>query len=384
MMLLSGGWFAVGLGILLGRSGIGVIDPDTILTLTPLAVLGLGWIGLLVGIQVRRDVLALMPTGSIRLSILDCVVSSITFGCIGALGLRIWTGEWISSAVVGALAAIAFGSIGWGVETRSLGVRDTSRDHLLSMIVRASGGLAGTVSVALFGIFAAFGSRGVMGYGSIDVSTGVMRLLVSVTVALAMGLLGRLALKYTGRSSGEHLAVFLGVVAFGSGISNQFGASPLFTGMLSGIVVANLPGVSLRSFERFILRAEQVVATLTWILVGVLLDVAIGMEGLLLGAMLGLGRLLIKQTLFSRFLRVHLELKQARTLLTFSAMRQCPLALVMGLGLYLAEPSAFHAKLLCVLMISGLIGAVGPLLTAMMIGERSRERANAILHGIRA
>ena len=383
MMLLSGGWFAVGLGILLGRSGTGVIDPETMLTLTPLAVLGLGWIGLLVGIQVRREVLARMPAGAVRLSLVDCVVSSIVFGCIGALGLQLWIGEWFSSAALGALAAIAFGSIGWGVETRSLGARDTSRDQLLSMIVRASGGLAGTLSVALFGIVTAFGTRGLVGEGGVDFRTGLMRLVVSVTVALAMGLLGRLALKYTGRSSGEQLAVFLGVVAFGAGISNQFGASPLFTGMLCGIVVANLPGMSLRSFERFILRAEQVVATLTWILVGILLDVAIGMEGLLLGVMLGIGRLLIKQALFSGFLRGHPVLEHGRTLLTFSAMRQCPLALVMGLGLYLAEPSAFHAKLLCVLVVSGLIGAAGPLLSAMVIGGRLRERATEV-HGVRA
>lgn len=383
MMLLSGGWFAVGVGVLLGRSGTGVIDPETMLTLTPLAVLGLGWIGLLVGIQVRREVLARMPAGAVRLSLVDCVVSSIVFGCIGALGLQMWIGEWFSSAVLGALAAIAFGSIGWGVETRSLGARDTSRDQLLSMIVRASGGLAGTLSVALFGIVTAFGTRGLASDAGVDFRTGLMRLVVSVTVALAMGMLGRLALKYTGRSSGEQLAVFLGVVAFGAGISNQFGASPLFTGMLCGIVVANLPGMSLRSFERFILRAEQVVATLTWILVGILLDVAIGVEGLLLGVMLGFGRLLIKQALFSGFLRGHPVLEHGRTLLTFSAMRQCPLALVMGLGLYLTEPSSFHAKLLCVLVVSGLIGAVGPLLSAMVIGGRLRERAT-VVHGVRA
>lgn len=373
----------MGLGILLGRSGTGVIDPETMLTLTPLAVLGLGWIGLLVGIQVRREVLARMPPGAVRLSLVDCVVSSIVFGCIGALGLQVWIGEWSSSAALGALAAIAFGSIGWGVETRSLGARDTSRDQLLSMIVRASGGLAGTLSVALFGIVTSFGTRGLVGDGGVDFRIGLMRLVVSVTVALAMGMLGRLALKYTGRSSGEQLAVFLGVVAFGAGISNQFGASPLFTGMLCGIVVANLPGMSLRSFERFILRAEQVVATLTWILVGILLDVAIGMEGLLLGVMLGIGRLLIKQALFSGFLRGHPVLEHGRTLLTFSAMRQCPLALVMGLGLYLAEPSAFHAKLLGVLVVSGLIGAAGPLLSAMVIGGRLRDRATEV-HGVRA
>lgn len=378
MMLLSGGWFAVGLGILLGRSGTGVIDPETMLTLTPLAVLGLGWIGLLVGIQVRREVLARMPSGSVRLSVLDCVVSSIFFGLIGALGLRLWIGEWVSSAALGALAAIAFGSIGWGVETRSLGVRDTSRDHLLSMIVRASGGLAGTLSVALFGLVTAFGTRGHLGEEGVDVTTGVLRIAVSVLVAMAMGFLGRFALKYTGRSSGEQLAVFLGVVAFGAGISNQFGASPLFTGMLCGVVVANLPGMSLRSFERFILRAEQVVATLTWILAGILLEIGIGAEGLLLGVMLGFGRLVIKQALFSGFLRGHPVLEHGRTLLTFATMRQCPLALVMGLGLYLAEPSSFHAQLLCVLVVSGLIGALGPLLSAMVIGGRLRERATEV------
>src|SRR5690606_36242201 len=56
-LLISGGWLSVGAGMLVGPNGLGAIDREMLLSLTPLMMIGLGWIGMMVGLQARREVL---------------------------------------------------------------------------------------------------------------------------------------------------------------------------------------------------------------------------------------------------------------------------------------------------------------------------------------
>jgi len=59
--LLGGGWIALLAGTLLGPGGFGLLHRESLIELRPLTQLGLAWIGLLVGLQMKRSLLALVP-----------------------------------------------------------------------------------------------------------------------------------------------------------------------------------------------------------------------------------------------------------------------------------------------------------------------------------
>ena len=60
--LLGGGWIALACGVALGPLGAGLLRRESVAELEPLGQLCLAWIGLLVGIQLLFDGMALIAT----------------------------------------------------------------------------------------------------------------------------------------------------------------------------------------------------------------------------------------------------------------------------------------------------------------------------------
>ncbi len=372
-ILLSGGWPALFVGFAIGPWGVGVIDDELLLSLTPLLMIGLGWIGLMVGLQARREVLRSLPAALLRLAAIDAVIALLAFGALGWIGVRTWIasegGDVALRWSVPAAALIAAASVGWSMETRSLRAGSEVATRL-AFFVRGGGGLAALIAIFIFGVDAAFavptsGQQALPRLGEAGA-----KLATSVGLAVVVGVLGRFAVREAGKNRSELLVVFLGIVALVAGVTADLAASPLFTAMLAGVVIANLAGRELRLFERFILEAEHVVAVIFALLAGVILDPAIGIWGLLLALAIAGLRLLIKPPIFrlatrnavlpkalaAQFVR---DPRQAR--LQVAAVRQAPLAIAMGVGLYLASPSDFSRRLLAVVIVAGFVSELLPL-----------------------
>ncbi len=367
-MLISGGWLAIAAGAALGPGGLGAVDDEVILRSTPLVVVGLGWIGLMIGLQCRRDVVLALPATLWRLAALDAVVSVVVFGGLAWLIVGRWVREASGAQEAAWLLApaglIAAAGMGWALETRSLGAGDSGWDSTVRMFIRGAGSLGGVLAVIVFGTVVIVVAPGAGSEaGMIDWGAAGGRLLIGAALAVTVGLLGRYAFNLAGRDRGDLLAVFIGVVALVAGLAAQLELSALFVSMLVGVVIANLSRQTPAHFERFILLAEHAMAIVFGLLAGMLLDLRVWPWGVALAVTIAATRFVMKPGLFRWALRrvpeAALGWRDDSPLLA-APIRQSHLAVAMAVGLVMTQPSPLARRLLAVVVLAGMLSEVSP------------------------
>jgi len=361
--LVSGGWISVLTGVLLGPAGFGVIQRAPIYQSIPLLALGLGWIGFMVGLQLRFSLLKKLPPVVYRAALADALLT-LTLGSAFALAaFAIWIPEPAAASLALPLAFVVAASLGWSLESRSLGA---GFDERLVLLLRASGALLGVLAVVLFGFASMLVERDPAGTLHFTPGRAGLKMIHTLALALAIGFIGRAMLRLAGSSPGHQLAVFLGLVAFTAGSAEQLDASPLFAAALAGAVVANIDTAGFRQFETFINKTEHIVAILFGILAGLLLEPTLALPALALAGALILFRPLLKPPLFRRVALASRDRSPAgaplpeRSTIYTAAGRQSPLMLALGVSLVLIEPSIFHKQLLALMVVVGVAAEVVP------------------------
>lgn len=349
--LMSGGWLWVAGGFLLGPSALGAISLDTIVALTPIIFIGLGWIALMVGMQARRDVLAALPAWVWRAAAWDVVAATALVGALAWIALRWWPGEQSPGVSALAVALLVACAIGWSMETRWAAARPGPAGEGLAMLIRGGGGLASMAAVALF----AFSQ-------TIQTPRPFFTTLAMLIGVCALGIVAahftRFLFRLAGDSRADFLVVLLAVVSLTAGLGAEIGASPLLAPFLLGVMGSNLAGVRLRRFERVILEAEHVVAAMFATLAGAALSPALGLAGAAL-----CGGILAIRALFKPPLAVMARASSAATGAPAARVRprsgvglvrQSPIALALGVAIVSFEPSQMSRLLLGVIVVVGL------------------------------
>lgn len=354
-------WGSVVVGILLGPTVTALIPAQPITYAKPLAVLGLGWIGVMVGAQARTSLLRLVSRRIWTIVALDTLITGMVIAPLAYLALSRWLAPGRPPSAVVALIAAA--ALGWAMETRSARVASTAEAHRLAIVIRASGGLLAIAAIIAVGV-ASIISTTVTPLAT--VVSGATVLVVAATAALLL----KFAISITTGKRGDQLCVFLGAVGLAAGTAAEIHLSPLFAALLTGVAIANLPGKGLRSFEAFILRGEHVVAALFGLTAGILIDIRIGLGGLVLVFLLTAMRLLLKPVTLSLAIRFSDDAPGQRlpasSPLYLAPIRVSPVAIALGVSLVLLDPSATNNRVLAVLLISGLLAEVVSItLTAM-------------------
>ncbi len=377
--LVSGGWLGIAAGAAIGPHGLGVATGETVRSMTPLVVLGLGWIGLMIGLQANRRLIEQIPRPGVRAFVLDAAVSLAVFGALGWFGVRFWLGSGVDGTVSAPmwpiLALVACSSLGWALETRSLARGDESSWRKGTVVVRGAGGLALMAAVLVFGAVFALTHRAGAQAAASDLPVwliGGSRLALTALLGVAAGLIGRFALREAGGNRGQWLAVVLGVVALVGGLAHQLDLSPLLVAGVTGAVIGNLAGTELRSFERLILKAEHAAAVTFAILAGVLLDPAIGWRGVMLAAVIAGARAAIKPAA----LRAGAGREMALGTLGLAAVRQSPLAVALAVSLVMSSPDDTARKLLTVIVLAGLLSQMGVM--SATLGMRRAPMGTAV------
>ena len=349
--LVSGGWLGVAIGLLIGPAGLRLVDVGAAHQSAPLLTIGLGWVGLMIGLQLRVDILRRLPQSFIRIVGVDAGVVFVIFGVAAWMVLSRLTAA--PPAVALALAVyVGAASIGWAAETRS--IRHGSPPSAdLALALRATAGLGTPIAITLFAFTIASIRPTPDGGFTAAPGPALLRFTALIAVALALGIMARFGLRRARDSRPDLLTIFLGVVALITGAAVELRVSPLLAALLAGVVIANLAGPELRKFERFILEAEHVVAVLYAVVAGVLLDVGIGLPGLTLLIALVALRLTLKPLLWTRLLPTESE-SNAR-LARLAPIRQSPLALMLGIELVLDDVSPLAPRLLMVIALVGIM-----------------------------
>jgi len=362
--LMSGGWLWVAAGYLLGPQSLGVVSTDTIASLTPILVIGLGWISLMVGMQAQRSVLVTLPSWVWRVAAIDVLATSILVGGATWIALRRWPGAQSPLAASVGVVMIVASAIGWSMETRWAMAKSPTGAHALVMLLRGAGGAVSLAAIALFAV-----SQSLSPNGATTPAAGGFATLALTTIAMALfgvaaGVFTRWLLRLAADSRADFLVVLLGVVSLTAGLGASVGVSPMLAPFALGAASANLVGVRLRAFERVILEAEHVVAAIFATLAGALLLTPAGLNGYALAGAVLVWRVGAKPMLAWLAPRSEMDAQQAtpqpagRTRLRyregFCLIRQSPIAIVLGVALVVADPSDTARLLLGVVVLVGL------------------------------
>ncbi len=265
LVLATGSHFVL-VGVLLGPV-LGLLTYDVIGRLEPFMALGLGWIGLLFGLQLDRRQLRQFPPAFLFFTLLQAAIAFVVFAAVALVAFRL-TGpeDPMGPAAVMAAAATAAVSTPAGVALISRTFRVQGPVTRLLFYVASLDAIVGIVALQLtYAVFhPAAAAVGGFGWG------------VWMGVALAIGIIFGVFFLWLSRPKPERdeLTLFLlGLVMFEAGAALYLGISPLFVSMITGIVVANMSPSRRRAFS-ILQNWERPVYVVVLILAGALISFA--------------------------------------------------------------------------------------------------------------
>jgi Kef-type K+ transport system membrane component KefB len=232
-LLMATGTHFLLLGWLLGPP-IGLLTLDVIAQLEPLLALGLGWIGLLFGLQLDRRQLGQFPRAFLLFACAQALVTFALFAGLGLLGFHLAgrLGPGVDVAVLAAAATAAV-STPAGVALISRTFQIQGRLSRLLLFIASLDALVGILALQVtYAIWHPVGA-GVVGFG-----WGVW-----LGMATAAGIIFGVFFLWLTRPKPERdeLTLFLlGLTVFEAGTALYLGVSPLYVAMITGAVVANL------------------------------------------------------------------------------------------------------------------------------------------------
>ena len=265
LLLATGSHFLL-LGFLLGPL-LGLLTLDVIEQLQPFMALGLGWIGLMFGLQLDRRQLKQFPASYLLFAILQALLTFLIFWGIGYLTFRL-TDRLDPGIAVAILAAAATAAVSTpaGVALISRTFRVQGKLVQLLFYVASLDAIVGICALQLTYALYHPSTAGVAGFG-----WGVW-----LGIAVAAGVIFGVFFLWLTRPkpARDELTLFLlGLVVFEAGTALYLGVSPLFLAAITGVVVGNLSPSRRRVFS--ILQAwEKPIYVILLILAGAMISVA--------------------------------------------------------------------------------------------------------------
>jgi len=221
------------LGFALGPHVAQVLSRETVVLLNPLLVLGLGWVGVLFGLQLDRDHLSQFPKGYLALAWLQAVAA---FAIVFAIAYLV-TDAWLSvnfEAVLVAAAATACVSTPAAIALISNTYMTRGRITRLLFYVAS---LDASVGIIVLGLTHAAHRGELLGGG---VALPVLEWFAfSILLGVFFGVLFLSLTRIRPRNQ-ELMLLLIGLVLFAAGTAFYLSLSPLFICMVTGIVIGNL------------------------------------------------------------------------------------------------------------------------------------------------
>ncbi len=261
LLLTTGSHFLL-LGVLLGPI-LGLLTLQVIGQLEALFALGLGWIGLLFGLQLDREQIGQFPLAWLLFAVVQAIITFLVFAGVGYAVLH------AAGAMAPGSQVLLFGTAATAAISTPAGVALISRTFRVH----------GQVTRLLFYVASLDAVVGILAlqlvYGiyhpdtllRADIGWGLW-----LAIAAAAGVVFGILFLWLTRPKPEsdELALFLlGLAVFEAGTAFYLGISPLFVCMVTGAVIANMSPSRRRVFS--ILQAwEKPIYVVVLILAGAL------------------------------------------------------------------------------------------------------------------
>lgn len=262
-LLISSGTHFIFLGFLLGSNVFELLTAQVLDQLYPFMALGLGWIGLLFGIQLDRRQLAFFPPAFLAVAVLQALVAFALFLVVAlAFGWSLGNTQELE-IVMFAAAATACVSTPAGVAVISRAFLVRGPVSRLTFFIASIDAVVGIAALQVAYALRHPSARGPAGPGGWE----------WIAVALAAGIVFGVFFLWLTRPkpSREELTLFLlGLVVFAAGAALYLGVSPLFVTTVAGAVIANMSPARRRVF-RILQTWEKPIYVILLILAGALL-----------------------------------------------------------------------------------------------------------------
>lgn len=264
--VVTAGFPFFALGAIAHLPQVGLLPDEVVLDLTPLLELGLGWIGLLAGLQFDVRIADKWPkdTGNIA-GILTFVPFLIVAGVIGALlyvmAIPVSTERLLrDAAMFGAAGCLA-------APTASALLASTGLSERAAHVVRTVAVVDDAAGVLLLALLSAFyrPDRPHVGWAL----PGLGWLFVTLGMGVALGMLMYAVLRLA-KTQAESTALLLGSIALAAGSATVFSVSPIVICFMAGLVLANVPGAHQQSMHAPLSRLERPIYLLFLLVAGAL------------------------------------------------------------------------------------------------------------------
>ena len=279
-LFVSAGSHYVLLGFLLGPRGAGLVTEGVTDALAPFIALGLGWIGLLFGLQFDRQTLRAFTRGEHAMVVGQSIVAWTAIAA-GLVGLLLLAGRSDTASIAAACAAASAGCVSspTGAAVVFGSARVSGPFSRLATLATSLDGATGIVFLAI--VYAAVHPPSPVGL----VDLGPLRwILVPILLALLFGWLF-LSLSREKPPPDEFMLFLLALALILAGTSLSMAAPALFAAWLTGVFIANLSPLRKRVYTA-LARWEKPVHVLFLLLAGALLSFSSWYVALFLAAYL--------------------------------------------------------------------------------------------------
>ncbi len=268
--LLTTGLPFVGLGLVARSPGVAVLTPSVLDHLTPLLVLGLGWIGFLTGFSFRLRAIEEVPRGgsAVVLSVVGAPALLVALACGGILAAVHADSSAATvardAALLGLAGSLAAPSVGAALERAGVGASAAEDARRVAKLEA----LAAVLGLAAFGAYDR-PRGGHLGWNL----PGTGWLFVTLGMAIALGVLAWVAMRRP-MPKADSQTLLLGVIALASGMAGYLELSALAICFLAGLVLRNLPGAHYEGVLAALERFERPIYLTFLAVVGAIWDVA--------------------------------------------------------------------------------------------------------------
>ena len=263
IFIAIGGPFLL-LGFALGPHMLEILSRTVVTQLVPLFALGLGWIGVLFGLQLDLDHLRRFPSRYLAIAWLQ---AALTFGIVFVLGYTILDAWAALSLEAIALAAAATASVSTPAAIALISNMYMTRGKIGRLLFYVAS-LDAAVGIVVLGVTHAAQGTQMLTRGI--AFTFAERFAISILLGLLFGLLFLSLTRIRPRSQ-EFMLLLMGLVVFAAGTAFYLNLSPLFVCMVAGIVIGNLSPLRRRIYAA-LSEWEQPIYIMVLILAGALLQ----------------------------------------------------------------------------------------------------------------
>lgn len=279
------------IGIIIGVSGLKIVDHDTIKTLQPFTYFALGLIGFMIGGELKKEVLVKYGKQFINILLFEGIttflVVSIFVGVAGSLLFGNWKFAWALGLLLGAIASATAPAATTEV-LREYKTRGPLTRTVLGIVALDDG-----LALLLFAFAAS-----IAGSLSGNINNGALRIFIhplyEIGGSVAIGALGGFVLSELLKRYSEEkrlLTFSIGTVLLITGLALAIHVDMLLAAMTLGVVITNLTPRKSKEMFKLVERFTPPIYVLFFVLVGAKLNIShMTLPIVLLGCIYLIGR----------------------------------------------------------------------------------------------